>query len=155
MVPRSKIFFTIWYVDMYLIRVVWRRAVSQSNEDQAESQSPSRPVVVSDGILAMIAGSDTTATTIVNIFYLLLNHKDKFRILQEEVDKYYPHGEDPLNSKHYVEMHYLEAVMSVPILILKFEILPRTCSATRLCGYSPLFLAVVNEHPLVGLVEKW
>lgn len=67
--------------------------------------------MVSDGILAMIAGSDTTATTIANVFYLLLNHRDKYDLLQEEIDKYYPPGEDALNPKQYVEMPYLEAVM--------------------------------------------
>ena len=59
----------------------------------------------------MIAGSDTTATTIVNVFYLLLQHMDKYRQLQAEVDKFYPAGEDALDSKHYVDMHYLDAVM--------------------------------------------
>lgn len=87
---------------------VFRR---QSNEDQAEKESPPRPVVISDGILAMIAGSDTTATTIANVFFLLLQHKHEYRRLQVEVDKYYPAGADPLDSKYYLDMHYLDAVM--------------------------------------------
>ncbi|KAJ3555926.1 hypothetical protein NM688_g2310 [Phlebia brevispora] len=83
-----------------------------SNEDQVEKESPSRPVVVSDGILAMIAGSDTTAVTIANIFYLLLIHGDKYNLLREEVDRYYPRGEDPLDPKDYINMHYLGAVIN-------------------------------------------
>ena len=61
----------------------------------------------------MIAGSDTTATTIANVFFLLLQHEDKLKRLQEEVDKFYPHGEDALDPRHYVDMRYLEAVMCV------------------------------------------
>ena len=34
-----------------------------------------------------------------------------FRLLQEEVDQYYPPGSNPMDGFHYKEMVYLDAVM--------------------------------------------
>ena len=85
----------------------------------------------------MIAGSDTTATTIANVFFLLLQHEEKYKRLQEEVDKYYPPGEDTLDPKHYVDMHYLDAVMYVQLLYSRTR-LTRAChTVTRRCVFSP------------------
>ena len=83
----------------------------QSNEDGAEKESPPREIVIGDGLLALVAGSDTTATVVANIMYCLLRHPDVYKRLQAEVDKFYPPGEDSLDSKHIKDMHYLEAVM--------------------------------------------
>ncbi len=85
--------------------------ILQSNEDQAETESPPRHIVISDGLIALIAGSDTTATTLSNVFYCLLTHPETYKRLQDEVDKYYPLGEDALNPEHHVHMTYLDAVM--------------------------------------------
>ena len=70
--------------------------------------------MISDGLLALVAGSDTTATVVANTMYELLRHPDIFKRLQAEVDKFYPPGEDSLDAKHIKDMHYLEAVMCVP-----------------------------------------
>lgn len=86
----------------------------QSNEDGAEKESPPAAVVISDGVLATVAGSDTTATALSNTFWCLIRHPAAYRRLQAEVDKYYPHGEDALDPKHHPEMPYLEGVMYVP-----------------------------------------
>ncbi|PSR70858.1 hypothetical protein PHLCEN_2v13299 [Hermanssonia centrifuga] len=83
-----------------------------SNEDQAETESPPRHIVISDGLIALIAGSDTTATTLSNVFYCLLTHPETYKRLQDEVDKYYPLGEDALNPEHHVHMTYLDAVIN-------------------------------------------
>ena len=83
----------------------------QSNEDGAEKESPSRSVILSDGVLALVAGSDTTASVLSNIFWSLVRHPSMYKRLQEEVDKYYPPGEDALNPKHHSNMPYLESVM--------------------------------------------
>jgi len=83
-----------------------------SNEDGAEKVSPSRPVVVSDGALAMIAGSDTTATVLASTIWSLLCNPDAYKRLREEVDKFYPAGEDATNPEHYSKMVYLEAVIN-------------------------------------------
>ena len=73
---------------------------------------PPRHIVISDGILALVAGSDTTTVVLSNALWLLLRHPDAYRRLQAEVDKFYPPGENSLDGKHLNEMYYLEAVMS-------------------------------------------
>ena len=72
---------------------------------------PPRPIVVSDGVLALIAGSDTTAIVTAMTVYSLLRNPTAYKRLQQEVDRFYPRGEDSLDSKHYKNMTYLEAVM--------------------------------------------
>ena len=83
----------------------------QSNEDGAEKEAPPRSTVISDGLLAMIAGSDTTSTILSDLFWLVIRHPDVYRRLQAEVDKFYPPGEDSLDGKYINDMPYLEAVM--------------------------------------------
>ncbi|GJE91627.1 cytochrome P450 [Phanerochaete sordida] len=83
-----------------------------SNEDGAEKTSPPRNIVIGDGLLALVAGSDTTATVVANTMYELLRHPNIFKRLQAEVDKFYPPGEDSLDAKHIKDMHYLEAVIN-------------------------------------------
>ncbi|THG95018.1 hypothetical protein EW026_g6557 [Hermanssonia centrifuga] len=82
-----------------------------SNEDNAEKESPQPAVVISDGILALVAGSDTTAAVLSNTFWCLIRQPDAYKRLQAEVDQYYPRGEDSLDPKHHVKMVYLDAVL--------------------------------------------
>lgn len=43
---------------------------------------------------------------------------ESYKRLQEEVDKFYPQGEDALNTQHHVNMPYLEAVMCAAFPLL-------------------------------------
>ncbi|EKM49557.1 uncharacterized protein PHACADRAFT_131233 [Phanerochaete carnosa HHB-10118-sp] len=81
------------------------------NEDGAEKVNPPKPLVISDGLLAMLAGADTTSTVLASIFYCILLHPEAYKRLQAEVDKFYPPGEDSLDLKHLHEMQYLDAVI--------------------------------------------
>lgn len=83
-----------------------------SNEDRAEEECPPQRTVISDAVLVIVAGADTTATTLSNVFYHLMCNPNSYKRLQEEVDKFYPQGEDALNTQHHVNMPYLEAVMN-------------------------------------------
>ena len=67
--------------------------------------------VISDAVLAIVAGADTTATTLNNVFFHLISSPGVYSRLQKEVDKYYPPGENALDLKHYAHMVYLDAVM--------------------------------------------
>ena len=67
--------------------------------------------MVSDGLLAIGAGADTTASVLSNTFWLLLSHPQYYKRLQEEVDRFYPPGEDSLDPKYHTQMPFLEAVM--------------------------------------------
>nr|BAL05147.1 cytochrome P450 [Phanerodontia chrysosporium] len=82
-----------------------------TNEDGSEKVDPPKAVVISDGALALIAGSDTTSTVLSSTFYCLLRNPETYKRLQEEVDMFYPAGESSLDPKHLPEMHYLEAVI--------------------------------------------
>ena len=61
--------------------------------------------------MAIVAGSDTTAVALTNLFYCILTDPEVFSALRAEVDKFYPPGEDAFNSKYHRDMVYLQAVM--------------------------------------------
>ncbi|KAI0786227.1 cytochrome P450 [Abortiporus biennis] len=83
-----------------------------SNEDGADKVSPPRPTIISDGILAIIAGSDTTSSILSIAFYHLLLLPEVYEKLQSEIDTYYPEGEDTFDTKHHSKMSYLDAVLN-------------------------------------------
>ncbi|TFK89227.1 high nitrogen upregulated cytochrome P450 monooxygenase 2 [Polyporus arcularius HHB13444] len=83
-----------------------------NNEDLADAAPPPREHLIGDAILAIVAGSDTTANTLVNIFYCLLVNRSAYATLQAEIDKFYPSGDNPCNTRHYQDMHYLQAVIN-------------------------------------------
>lgn len=68
---------------------------------------------MSEGVIAVIAGSDTTSSALSNAFWSLLRHPECYKRLQAEVDHYYPPGEDALNPQHHANMVYLDAVLYV------------------------------------------
>ncbi|RPD68192.1 high nitrogen upregulated cytochrome P450 monooxygenase 2 [Lentinus tigrinus ALCF2SS1-7] len=82
-----------------------------TNEDLPDKPQPPLQQLVDDGILAIVAGADTVSSAMTSLFHCLLTHPETYRKLQEEVDKYYPQGEDAFNSKHYRDMVYLQAVI--------------------------------------------
>ena len=71
--------------------------------------------LVDDGILAVTAGSDTTASALTSIFFCLLTHPDVYSLLREEVDKFYPRGEDAFATRHHADMSYMHAIMLVVV----------------------------------------
>ncbi|KAI1782296.1 cytochrome P450 [Ganoderma leucocontextum] len=87
-------------------------------EDVQDVKHPRPPFqqLVSDGILAMVAGSDTVASTMTSLFACLFAHPEMYERLQEEVDKYYPPGE-ALHTKHHRDMHYLTGVINETLRI--------------------------------------
>ena len=91
---------------------------SQIDEAGVERSPPTFAEVASDGVLAIVAGSDTTATILSSLFWALLSHPTAYRRLQAEIDRYYPPGEDALSTAYHPEMQYLNAVMwAVPPFI--------------------------------------
>ena len=69
--------------------------------------------MISDAVLAVIAGSDTTSSVLSNLFWCIIQRPDMYKKLRAEVDHYYPPGEDSLDGKYVNDMPYLEAVMWV------------------------------------------
>ncbi|KAI9572920.1 high nitrogen upregulated cytochrome P450 monooxygenase 2 [Boletus coccyginus] len=79
----------------------------------ADSQESPFPLIVSNSILAIIAGADTTATILKNaIFYLLLN-PTYHALLLEEVDATFPPTEtNPFDTKVLPGLPFLGAVIN-------------------------------------------
>ena len=67
--------------------------------------------VAQDGLLAIIAGSDTTSTTLTAVVYYLLLNPDAYVHLQEEVDSVFPSGEEPLDVQKLCQMEWLNGCM--------------------------------------------
>ncbi|KIJ62772.1 hypothetical protein HYDPIDRAFT_41487 [Hydnomerulius pinastri MD-312] len=82
------------------------------DEEGVERSPPTFGEVASDGVLAIVAGSDTTATTLSSLFWALMENPATYRRLQAEVDHYYPPGEDALSTAHHSQMNYLNAVVN-------------------------------------------
>jgi len=78
-----------------------------------ERRKPSDSDILSDGTLAIVAGTDTIKTTLATIFYQLLLNPTCYRHLQDEVDRSFTNPEDPMDFKKLNEMEYLGACMYV------------------------------------------
>ncbi|KAJ8514752.1 hypothetical protein ONZ45_g7733 [Pleurotus djamor] len=83
-----------------------------NNEDGHDEVSPSIAEVISAGALVIIAGSDTIATTLSNVFYFLASQPRTYERLLEEIEQFFPQGEDCLNPAVHVKMPYLNAVIN-------------------------------------------
>lgn len=75
--------------------------------------------VVADGALAIIAGSDTTASALAALFFTLMSNPDVYARLQAEVDSVYPFGSDALDTSKLMDMSFLHACMYVFQFIVK------------------------------------
>ncbi|KAJ7266575.1 cytochrome P450 [Mycena rebaudengoi] len=77
------------------------------------------PLAVGNSILAIIAGSDTTATVLSNIFFYLLSNPESYGRLQAEVDEAFPRGsKEPNNAPTLANMVYLNAVIKEALRLL-------------------------------------
>ncbi|KAI0641498.1 high nitrogen upregulated cytochrome P450 monooxygenase 2 [Trametes meyenii] len=82
-----------------------------NNEDQPEKGSPPVRQLIDDGVLAIVAGADTTSSALSSLFFCLATHPEAYKCLQAEIDRFYPPGDDPCDPKNYRNMSYLTAVI--------------------------------------------
>ena len=84
---------------------------SQNHEDRTHEPSPPIHQLVDDGVLAIVAGSDTTSTALTSFFYCFLTHPEIHAALLSEVDNCYLDGETTLNTSRHGKLPYLDAVL--------------------------------------------
>ncbi|EJF55985.1 high nitrogen upregulated cytochrome P450 monooxygenase 2 [Dichomitus squalens LYAD-421 SS1] len=89
-----------------------------NNEDLTDKAAPPMQQLIDDGVLAIVAGADTTSSALTGLMYLLLTHPDAYQKLQAEIDKFYPAGENALDTKHHRDMPYLTAVINETLRVL-------------------------------------
>ncbi|KAF7333641.1 hypothetical protein MSAN_02407100 [Mycena sanguinolenta] len=77
----------------------------------ADSKPQPLPLVVSNAVLAIIAGSDTSATVLSNIFFFLLSHPESYKRLRLEIDETFPLGKEPTEPALLSSLPYLTAVI--------------------------------------------
>ncbi|KAJ3734896.1 cytochrome P450 [Lentinula guzmanii] len=84
-----------------------------------EAESALRPLTkqeaLSDSLLAIGAGADTTAASVSNIFYFLLTNPSAYNRLRDEIDAYADHA---LNYNTQAGMPYLNAVINENLRLL-------------------------------------
>ena len=83
----------------------------QSGEELPESERPHPAEVVKDGLLAIIAGADTTSSILTATLYYLLCNPGAYERLQAEVDGAFSGGEEPLDMIKLSQMEWLNGCM--------------------------------------------
>ncbi|KAJ3551693.1 hypothetical protein NM688_g4557 [Phlebia brevispora] len=83
-----------------------------TGEDDAMNTKPSAESVASDGMLAVIAGSDTTATAMSNVWFFMLKHPECLAKLRKEIDATFPDGEETSDFSRHANMPYLNACIN-------------------------------------------
>ena len=86
-------------------------SVPQNGEDQEAGAMPGQ--AESNGLLAILAGSDTASTAMVVLFYYLIRNPTTLDRLRDEVEKEFPAGEEPLDAAKLCQMPWLNACMCV------------------------------------------
>lgn len=84
-----------------------------------DDDKPPIPLIISNVVLAIIAGSDTTSSTLSGIVYHLLQYPDYSRRLREELDSAFPpleHATIQLDKLANLEL--LNGVMYVVVLYI-------------------------------------
>ncbi|KAF9465832.1 cytochrome P450 [Collybia nuda] len=89
------------------------------DEAGLEKEKPSTRQVIAEGSLAMVAGSDTTATCLASLFYFLLCYPKCYQRLQAEIDEVFPPGSGVSNMlKHIANLPYLTACINETLRLL-------------------------------------
>lgn len=99
--------------EFYIISLRTTCAQRQTQADEAglEKTKPPVPDVAADAVLAIIAGSDTTAAALSAFFYFILSDDESYTRLQKEIDSVYPPGTDATDSSMHDQLVYLDACL--------------------------------------------
>jgi cytochrome P450 len=107
---RRDLFYHIVSTDVKLASSTHRNCL-QSGEELSKSERPSAQDLQMEGLLAIIAGSDTVNGSLVCAIYYLLCNPVVYERLQDEVDAAFPSGEEPLDMMKLSQMEWLNGCM--------------------------------------------
>ncbi|KDR72623.1 hypothetical protein GALMADRAFT_757265 [Galerina marginata CBS 339.88] len=114
------------------------------------------PLIISNVLLAIVAGSDTTASVLSNVVYLLISHPDDYKKLQVELDGAFQEHGIELNettSKRYGDVFnglgYLNAVINEALRL--FPAVPTGLQRAPAKGSS--FKLLQGSSPTIFLPE--
>ncbi|CCM05245.1 uncharacterized protein FIBRA_07455 [Fibroporia radiculosa] len=89
-----------------------------SDESRQKSEPVPMGALLSNSILAIVAGSDTTAAALSNTLYLLVSHPECYERLQSELDNLFPLGKgEPTDTAKLAQMEFLNAVINESLRI--------------------------------------
>jgi cytochrome P450 len=83
----------------------------KAKHEKDRSAPPGEGAFVEDGRLIIIAGSDTTASTLASAIYFLCQSPEKAERLRNELKKVFPNGEADWSIEKLKEVPYLEGVI--------------------------------------------
>ncbi|KAI9772122.1 MAG: hypothetical protein M1840_001411 [Geoglossum simile] len=83
------------------------------DDDARKTRDPviNKGMLIRDSQLLIIAGSDTTSSTLTNAFYRLAKHPNILRMLRKEIDPLFASGED-FSYELIADLPYLEGVIN-------------------------------------------
>ncbi|KAJ7286350.1 cytochrome P450 [Mycena rebaudengoi] len=80
-----------------------------ADEAGLEKEKPTLEGSAADGIVAIVAASDTTASALSSLVWFLLSNPDCYRRLQMELDTVFVDGDDPLDISKHQQLSFLSA----------------------------------------------
>ncbi|KAJ7318987.1 high nitrogen upregulated cytochrome P450 monooxygenase 2 [Mycena albidolilacea] len=83
-----------------------------ADEAGLEKEKPTLEISAADGIVAVIAASDTTASTLSSLLWFLLSNPEYYRRVQQELDSVIVDGDDPFDASKHQELHFLSACIN-------------------------------------------
>ncbi|KAI0050676.1 high nitrogen upregulated cytochrome P450 monooxygenase 2 [Auriscalpium vulgare] len=83
-----------------------------NDEEHDADRRPSFEELSSDAMLAIIAGSDTSATVLTALFWNLVRRPAAYKALQDEIDREFPGGEEPMDAVKLSRMEWLNACIN-------------------------------------------
>ncbi|KAJ7311575.1 high nitrogen upregulated cytochrome P450 monooxygenase 2 [Mycena albidolilacea] len=145
-----------------------------ADEAGLEKEKPTLETSAADGIIAVIAASDTTASTLSSLVWFLLSYPEYYRRVQQELDSVIVDGDDPFDANKHQELHFLSACINEtmrlhpPLLTNGTRQVPLGQPGRHIAGrfipegtsiYSPAYALHRNpayfSHPDQFLPDRW
>ncbi|KAA1467191.1 high nitrogen upregulated cytochrome P450 monooxygenase 2 [Dentipellis sp. KUC8613] len=89
-----------------------------SGEDETGRTKLSMTDMASDGLQAILGGSDSTATMLTGVFFYLATHPDAYARLQDEIDSAYTEADGVPDATKRAAMPYLNACINETLRLL-------------------------------------